>query len=155
ETSSPKTGGGGGGGGGGGTPVITAPQTGAPTFAQAQDKIRSGDVDKGTEAELAGADANNVDQLVTRAEYYWLNYLKAERGKTAQAPLKADAEPVKKALADLNAAIAKKSADALFLRAQIHELTGNVKAAEADYRLGIKDFASDAAQKERFEAALL
>jgi tetratricopeptide (TPR) repeat protein len=124
-------------------------------FAGAVDHMKNGDLDKVTADDLARADETKADHLVARAEHHWLSYLRNERGKDPKAGLKADAEPVKRALADLDKAIALKSADALFLRGQIHEMTGKEAEAKADYQKGAEDFRTDEAQRVRFETALL
>src|SRR5581483_4214545 len=46
------------------------------------------------------------------------------------------------------------AADALFLRAEIREETGQPAAAKADYEAGAAKFAGDPTQKLRFETAL-
>jgi tetratricopeptide (TPR) repeat protein len=143
-------------------PANGAPSTGGPgaaaqvaPFEGALGHIRHGDLDKVTAEDLNRADETKAEQLVARAEHRWLSYLRSERGKDAKAPLKADAEPVKQALADLDKAIALKSADALFLRGQIHELTGKAAEAKADYQKGAADFKTDEGQRLRFETALV
>jgi hypothetical protein len=125
------------------------------TFADAMGHIKSGDLDKVTPEDLAKADETKAEQLTARAEYRWRNYLRGERGKDARAPLKADAAPVKDALADLDKAVAAGNADALFLRGQIHELTGKKDLAKKDYQLGVEKFKADASLRVRFETALL
>ncbi len=123
-------------------------------FAGALDHIKSGELDRVKSNELEGADAAKAEHLVARAEYYWLSYLRSERGKDPKAVLKPDADQVKKALADLDKAISAKNADALFLRGQIHEMTGKLDEARKDYAKGIEEFKADAAQRLRFETAL-
>jgi hypothetical protein len=129
-----------------GGPTGTTPAAG---FGQAAERIRSGELDKVNETDLAAANENDATHLVARAEYRWLSYLKSQRGKN----LSADADPVKKALTDLDKAIAQNNADALFLRGQIRELTGNVQGALADYKEGAAKFKADPVQGPRFEAA--
>jgi hypothetical protein len=147
--SAPKT-------GGPGTSVQTGPRTAPPAgFDQTIDRIKNGDLDKVTEQDLAAANETDPTHVLARAEHRWWSYLRAEKGKNPQAALSADAAPVKQALADLDKLIQRKSADALFLRAQIREMTGNRKGAEEDYKTGAEKFKADAVQHARFEAALL
>src|SRR5262249_2773992 len=101
---------------------------------------------------IAKADENKPEDLVARAEYRWLNYIKKERGQNPKAPLKAEDAAVTQALADLDKAVGLKSADALYLRGQIHEMTGKTDKAKADSAQGVKEVPAQAA---RFEAALL
>ncbi len=135
-------------------PTVPPVMMGSDPLAQ----IRVGELDRVTDADLARLDEAKPDHLVARAQFHWMKYLVAERGKDPRAALKADAEPVKSALADLEKAMAgtdaAAAADALFLRAEIHELTGNEAAAKADYQAGAAKFAADPLQKLRFETAL-
>jgi tetratricopeptide (TPR) repeat protein len=122
------------------------------TFAQAAAHLRNGDLDAVTAEMLTKADENKVEDLVARAEYRWLTYLKKERGQNPRGALKADDAAVTQALADLTKAVGLKSADALYLRGQIHQMTGKTDQAKADFAQGVKDFPD---QKARFEAAQL
>ncbi|MFM7149291.1 MAG: hypothetical protein ACKO23_05570, partial [Gemmataceae bacterium] len=130
-------------------PVATAKMT---------DHLRTGDLEKVEPAMLDQVDDSKLEERLARAEFNWLNYLRTTRGSNPKAALAATAEPVKKALDDLKAVLAGDnadlSADALFLRGQIHEMTGNLKEARADYDQGLKKFAANPAQKLRFETAL-
>ena len=132
-----------------------APAVGAAAAGSALDHIKQGNLEKVTPADLARMDETKPEQLVARAEYHWLNYLKSERSKNAQGVFNADAEPVKKALADLDKAVAANNPDALFLRGQIHELTGKTAEAKKDYEKGVQQFKDNAAVRARFETALL
>jgi tetratricopeptide (TPR) repeat protein len=134
--------------------TVAAVGVGPATFAGAVDHIQRGDLDKVKPDDLTRAEEGKSEHLVARAEYHWLSYLRSERGKDPKAVLKPDAEPVKKALADLDKAIAAKNADALFLRGQIHEMTGKLDEARKDYAKGVEDFKADAAQRLRFETAI-
>jgi hypothetical protein len=148
-------------GGGGPAPKGPGPAPGpqqpvaVATFDRTMDQIRNGDLDKVDPADLDKAEDAKPEQLVARAEYHWLSYLKKERGANPAAPLRADAEEVKKALTDLDKAIASASpeaaSDALFLRGQIHETVGNAAAARADYVAGA---AKLPARKPQFDAAI-
>jgi hypothetical protein len=131
------------------------PRPAAPAFDAALGQIRNGDLDQVQEADLARADQAKPEHLVALAEYAWLKYLRDERGKNAKAPLKADAAPVTKALGYLEKAVAAKNADALFLRGQIHEMTGQAGKAKQDYEQGVQQFKDNAEEKARFETALL
>jgi hypothetical protein len=143
--------------GAGAVPVAQQPASGSG-IDMVMVQIRTGELDKVAEADLEKVEEAKADQLVARAHYHWLKYLLTERGKDPRAALKPDAEPVKKALADIEKALAANSpeagADALFLRAEIHEETGNAAAAKADYQAGAAKFAADPTQKLRFETAL-
>ena len=134
-----------------GKPATATPVASERTVKQ----IRSGDLDAVKPDDLAKIDENKPDDLVARAEFHWLSYLRAERGKNPAAVLKADAEPVKQALADIEKAVKGDNpdakADALFLRGQIQELTGNVAGARGTYAEGAKEFPT---QKARFDSAL-
>lgn len=144
--------------------VPANPGTAAPppaavvTFEATIDNLRSGNLDKITEAELEKVDEAKQEQVVARAEVRWLNYLRGLRGKNPNAVLQPTAEPVQKALVDLNKAILSTnlnaSAEALFLRGQIYEMTGNVAAAKQDYANGAKKFGQNPVQREKFETAL-
>jgi hypothetical protein len=133
-------------------PVAAAP---AVTFDRTMDQIRAGDLDKVDPAMLDRAEEDKPEQLVARAEYHWLSYLKKERGANPAAGLRPDADEVKKALSDLDKAIAsanaEAAAEALFLRGQIHEAMGNAAAARADYVAGADKLP---ARKPQFDAAL-
>ncbi len=110
---------------GGGVAAIGAgPSASATGFTVALDHIKNGELDRVKPEDLLRAEKSNPAHQVALAEYHWLGYLKSERGKNPKAALKADAEPVKKALEELKSAIAAKNPDALFLRGQIHEMTG-------------------------------
>ncbi|MFO0842520.1 MAG: hypothetical protein U0797_09010 [Gemmataceae bacterium] len=143
--------------GGGGTPPpqMASPPAAVAGFDKAMDHIRTGDLDKVAPEDLDRAEEAKAEQLVARAEYHWLSYLRKERGANPAAPVRADADEVKKALADLEKAAASPSAeaaaDALFLRGQIHEATGNLAAARTDYAAGA---AKLPARKAQFDTAL-
>ena len=134
-----------------GKPAAAIPVTSERTVKQ----IRTGDLDAVKPEDLEKIDENKPDELVARAEFHWLSHLRAERGKNPAAALKADAEPVKQALADIEKAIKGDNldakADALFLRGQIQEMTGNVPGARGTYTEGAKEFPT---QKARFDSAL-
>jgi hypothetical protein len=132
------------------------PTTATPVASERTVKqIRTGDLDAVKPEDLAKIDENKPEELVARAEFHWLSHLRAERGKNPAAVLKADAEPVKQALADIEKAVkgdnADAKADALFLRGQIQEMTGNVAGARGTYAEGAKEFPT---QKARFDSAL-
>ncbi|MGL4551922.1 MAG: hypothetical protein ACRC33_12150 [Gemmataceae bacterium] len=129
---------------------VPGPAPAGPAAVALGTTLRSGDLDAIKPADLDKIDEAKPEELTARAQARWLLYVRQLRGRG----MRADAEPVKLALADLAKAVQAGSADALFLRAEVHRRTGNRAAAEADYLLGVKQFAADADQKERFEAAL-
>jgi hypothetical protein len=131
------------------------PQRPAVTFADKIRHLNNGDLDHAKEAGIAEIDAAKPEELVARANYFWSAFVKEQAAKDVQPPFKADAEPVKKALADLSTAIGKKNADALMLRGQIFELTGEPAKARDDYKAGAEQFKDNAGLKERFDTALL
>ena len=129
--------------------VQAPPPAVQPAGVVAAERLRAGEIDKITDADLAKLDAAAPGELALRAEVRWLRYLKEKRGKN----LKAGDVPVQQALADLDEAVKKGSADALFQRGQIHEMVGDAAKARADFEKGLKE-AKDAADKERFQAGL-
>jgi hypothetical protein len=124
----------------------------APMLAQvALDHLKRGNFDKVNPAQL---DETRPEQLLARAELRWLTYLRQEKGRNPAAQLKIDAEPVRQALVDLNKDLIKATPDAIYLRGQIYEMTGNLDRAREEYAAGLKQFQADPDNKERFEAAL-
>jgi tetratricopeptide (TPR) repeat protein len=121
-----------------------------PVGVVVSNNLRTGDLDAIKSEDLDRIDEAKPEELTMRAEARWLLYVREQRGKG----LRPDAEPVKQAMTDLGKAVQAGNADALFLRAGIHKRTGNIPAARADYQEGVKKFAADPDQKERFEAAL-
>lgn len=115
--------------------------------------LKHGDIDQIKPDDLNKLDESKPEDLRLRADARWVQYgaLVGKKG------LKADAEPVKQAIADLDKAIlalaGQPKADALFQRGKIHEALGNAAGAKADYQEGLK-LVTDAAEKERFEAAI-
>ncbi|MFO0927030.1 MAG: hypothetical protein U0736_08305 [Gemmataceae bacterium] len=138
--------------------AVQPPQPAGPppaeVVAREVAKIRTGQFDEVKPEEFDKAPEVKPEDLVARAEFLWLNYLRSERGRNPQAPLRLDAEPVKKAMADLDKGIAAKLPDARYLRGQIFEMTGDEAKARADYQEGAKEFAAIPAERARFESAL-
>jgi hypothetical protein len=130
--------------------IIAPPGPVAPPAVAVAKSLERGELDDIQPEQLSALDEAKPDEITTRARITWLNYVRTQRGKNLQA----DAEPVKTALADLEKAIAADHADALFLRAQMHQRLGNIAAAKADLEAGLMKFAADAEQKERFQASL-
>jgi hypothetical protein len=132
-------------------PGTTQPPAATPETVVAN--VRNGDLDKVSADDLARLDASKPEHLLARADYYWLGYLRQQSSKGPGVRLDANDKAVKQALADLDAAVKAGSADALFQRGQVHELTGSSEKAKADYQQGLK--LKDETQRARFENALL
>lgn len=126
----------------------------AEVIAREVAKIRAGQLDDVKPEVIANEPEAKPEDRVAHAEFLWLKYLRDERGNNPQAPLRIDAEPVKKALDDLNKGVEANLPDAVYLRAQIYEMTGDEAKARAEYQLGAKKFEANAAEKARFETAL-
>lgn len=109
------------------------------------DKVRTGDL---KDDDLKNFDPKDADQRFTAAE----GRVQLLLMKTGGKGLKADNEEVKKALADLDQAIAEKATpNALYLRGELHLMTGDRDKATKDFKEGLKQ-AKDEQQKERFQA---
>jgi len=138
-------------------PQAVVPQKQPPSFAEKLAFLRNGDFDKAAEAGIETADENNAEQLEARGEYRWLSYFKKQR--LANGQFKADDEPVKLALADLDKAASMESAkpdakaDALLWKGHIEETLNNVDAARKTYTDAATLFAVDPVLKHRFDAA--
>jgi hypothetical protein len=130
----------------------TTTQPAPVTLAAKMDHLKNGDLDKAAEAGVEQIDESKSEELYARGDYRWSKYLKDQAGK---GPFKIDDAPVQQALADLKRAVDLKNPDAQFLIGQIHEITGNFKQAQDEYRKGADLFKNDPTQKLRFETALL
>jgi hypothetical protein len=115
------------------------------------DLLRRGEFEKAIQASAGQGQAPTPEQLSERGQARWLSYF--TRQKQAKAPVKADDEAVKQAVADLTAA-GPNNANALFWLGHIQEQTGKPKEAEATYAKGVEQFKANPDQKLLFEAAL-
>jgi hypothetical protein len=126
------------------------PGPAAHTKEEWAELLRRGDVEKAAAAGIEQAQEANAEEMLQRGDFRWMSYLKKQT--SAGAPLKADDEPVKQAVADLQKA--GNNPDALFLLGQIQELTNQTAAAEKTYARGAEQFKDNPAQKRLFETAL-
>jgi hypothetical protein len=116
------------------------------------DLLRRGEFDKAVRASAGQSQAATPEQLAERGEARWLSFLVKQR--QAKAPVKADAEEVKQAIADLEKAKAANNANAFFWLGHIEEQTGQTAKALETYRQGAELFKANAPQKRLFEAAM-
>ncbi|MBY0231163.1 MAG: hypothetical protein K2W96_17905, partial [Gemmataceae bacterium] len=130
-----------------GNPGVKPPEE-KPVAVVVAERVKTGDTAKITDADLAKLDATKPDELVLRGQVRWDKALMEARGKG----LKADAEPVKQALADLDKAVASGNAEALWQRGEIYERIGEIEKARADYEKGLKEAKPE--DRERWQAAL-
>src|SRR5262249_21155096 len=89
------------------------------------------------------------------AEHRWVSYLQQVKAKDPAGKLDANANEVKQALEDLNRDPVRGLPDAIYLRGQIYEWTGNMAQAQAEYALGAKQFKANPPEKLRFDSAPL
>ena len=99
--------------------------------------------------ELAKAEKADIMQKGTpheKNQFVWDSYL--QKQAKAKAPIVANAEPVKKVMAELGKS---NTADALFQLGQVQEVAGNLDEAQKTYQKGADQFKDD----KRFKAALM
>jgi tetratricopeptide (TPR) repeat protein len=131
------------------------PAVAAPTrFEDTRDLLKRGEFEK-AKAALSQIDETRAEQLLARAEHRWLSYLQQEKGRNPAARLDPNADAVKQTLEELNRDPVKNLPDAIFLRGQIYEWTGNKAEAHKEYKAGFDQFKADVAERLRFETALL
>jgi tetratricopeptide (TPR) repeat protein len=116
-----------------------------PTMDDAKGLLSGGDPEKALP--ILNSQGDSPEVLAMRGEAMWLLILQKQ---APTAPIKADDQLVQQAAETLKKA--GDNADALFWLGNLHEVTGNLKAARETYQKGVN--LPDPLQKKRFQAAL-
>jgi hypothetical protein len=136
-------------------PMQPAQQAAVPpaaptTFDSLQAMVAHGDWEGANKAGIDNAPANKPEELVVRGQYRLGQYLQ-KFGHIFSNEQDPNLQP---AIQDLKQAAEANNPDAAYDLAFIKELAGNLQEARQEYAKGAQNFASDPAQKQRFETAI-
>lgn len=120
----------------------------APFEAQLA-RVANGDWDEAKTVGIEMVQGANVKELVALGEYHLGKYLKETGAK-----INTQDKGLQSAIQNLQKAAEQKDPNAVYDLAFIKELAGQLPEARADYAKGAQEFANDASQKQRFEAAV-